>query len=300
MIELRHLRYFLAVAEELSFRRASMRVYVDQSPLSRAVRELEEEIGVLLFARTPRTLRLTPAGKVLVDEVRDLLARLERAKERARETDRRYRAPLRVCVADGLHQPMLSECLSSWRSLAPETPLELSELRALDLAHALRREEVDVGFSFGVPEEKSIIQEPAWSYPLMALMPRGHPLAAQESLTLQEVVAFPMITCRSSEQPGKRKQLDELVQRCASTAVYSGEASSLNGLINMVAAGLGVGLIDSGHIATMRRSDIVPIPLDDSAALITTYVVRKRQRAPLSDSLELLLTHAKALKHRLP
>lgn len=150
MIELRHLRYFVAVAEELSFRRAAERVHIDQTPLSRAVRDLEDQLGVQLFVRAPRKLHLTPAGLQLLKEVRKLFIRVERTYRAVRETDARFHAPLRIGVADGIAQPKLSQCLVSCRKVTPEIPLELTEMRALELAEALQREELDAGFSFGL------------------------------------------------------------------------------------------------------------------------------------------------------
>ena len=295
MVELRHLRYFVAVAEELSFRRASQRVHVDQSPLSRAVRELEQDLDVSLFARTPRAFRLTPAGIVLLEEVRELFAQLERAKRRARETDQRHRAPLRIGVADGLCQPRLSKCLAGWHQVAPETPLELSELRAVDLAGALRREELDAGFSFGVPAHDFIVQEPVWSYPLVAVLPMEHELASRHGLDLADVVAFPLIACHATEKPGIRRQVDEVIHRHVVAPAYAGEATSLNGLINMVASGLGIGLLDSGHMQTIRRSDVTSKPVNGGAA-VSTYLAFRRQPGPLPHALQTLLTHATSLR----
>ncbi|WP_418147082.1 LysR family transcriptional regulator [Variovorax paradoxus] len=165
MIEFRHLRYFIAVAEELNFRRAAERVHIDQTPLSRAIRDLEDRLGVMLFIRTARKLRLTPAGAKLLEEARRLFVRMRRVERVVRETDARYQAPLRIGVADGLAQPKLSECFVRWRALAPEIPLEFAEMSAVELSAELRREEVDVGFSFGVPEDESIAQEAVWTYP---------------------------------------------------------------------------------------------------------------------------------------
>ena len=204
MTELRHLRCFVAVAEELSFRRAAERVHVDQSPLSRTIRDLESDVGILLFARTPRTLRLTPAGEVLLQEVRELFARLEGAKRRARETDAPYRAPLRLGIADGLAQPRLLECLARWRQVAPHTPLEITDMRSSDLANALRGEELDVGISFGVPHEEAIVQEPAWSYAVAALLHVEHELASRAALTVSEVCAYPMIAYHPREPESAR------------------------------------------------------------------------------------------------
>ena len=117
MIELRHLRYFIAVAEELNFRRAAERVHIDQTPLSRTIRALEDRLGVQLFVRAPRKLHLTPAGLRLLKEARKVFIRIERAHRAVRETDARFRAPLRIGVADGIAQPRLSECLVRWREM---------------------------------------------------------------------------------------------------------------------------------------------------------------------------------------
>lgn len=295
MFELRHLRYFIAVAENLNFRRASERVHIDQSPLARTIRDLEESLGVSLFARTSRTLRLTPAGEKLLLDARELFVSLERTKRAVREVDQNFRAPLRIGIADGISQPKLSSCLSGWMQLEPHIPLELHDMLASDLADALRREELDVGISFGVAEEEVIVQEPAWNYPLMAVVPSGHELATRQSLTLNEVVAFPMIACSHKYRPGVRRQIDTHIKSCSFTPVIAGEAGSLPGYLTQIAAGLGVGLADTGHLQTMRLEDVVTIPLEDSAVTITTHVLHKRQRSELPTSVQHFLTHAKSL-----
>lgn len=292
MIELRHLRYFVAVAEELNFRRAAERVHIDQSPLSRAIRELESELGVLLFARTPRKLRLAPAGEALLQEARELFNQLERAVRRVRLTDARYRAPLRIGIADGLVQPRLSHCLARWREAALQTPLELTDMSALDLADALRREDLDAGISFGVPEEEAIVQEPAWSYPLVAVLPVGHELASRTTLTLSEDIAFPTIACHPRHKPGARRQVDAILQRWVPSPSYSREANSLSGFINLISAGLGIGLVDMGQMEARRSAEVVTVPVGGGVAGITTYVLHKRQRSPLPEVLQLFLTHA--------
>jgi len=294
MIELRHLRHFVAVAEELNFRRAAERVHVDQTPLSRTVRDLEDQLGVLLLARTPRSLRLTPAGARLLDEARKILLRVERTKRVVRETDLRYRAPLRIGVADGLAQPKLTECFIRWRELAPEVPLDLSEMRATELLAAMRREEVDAGFSFGVADDDAIEQERAWSYPLMALAPAGHELASFRTVSLAEVVAFSLIACHPDHEPGMRQQTDAIVRKYTAAPVIAGEANSLTGLITRVGAGLGVGLVDSGHLETLRRADVVAVPLAEDEPIIT-YVLHKHQRFGPPDALQRFLAHVKTL-----
>lgn len=294
MIELRHLRHFVAVAEELNFRRAAERVHVDQTPLSRTVRDLEDQLGVLLLSRTPRSLRLTPAGARLLDESRKILLRVERTKRVVRETDLRYRAPLRIGVADGIAQPKLAECFARWYELAPETPLDLSEMRATELLAALQREDVDAGFSFGVKDDDSIEQDRAWSYPLKALVPAGHELASFAAVSLTDVVAFPMIACHPDSETGMRQQTDAIVRKYAAAPVIVGEAISLAGLVTRVGTRLGVGLVDGGHLDTLRRTDVVVVPLTEDVR-ITTYVLHKQQRFGSPDVLQRFLAHVRTL-----
>jgi DNA-binding transcriptional LysR family regulator len=294
MIELRHLRYFVAVAEELNFRRAAERIHIDQTPLSRTIRDLEDQLGVSLFMRMPRKLRLTPAGARLLKESKKLFIRLERTRRVVRATDARYRAPLRIGVADGLAQPKLSACFASWQALAPETPLELLEMTAGELASSLRSEEVDVGISFGLPEDEAIAQESAWSYPLMAMLPFGHELASSKKVALADLLAFPLISCKADRQPGLLQQMQAIVQRYSPAPTIVGEASSLAGYVTRIAAGMGVGLADAGHAGTLHRTDVVAVPLQEDERIIT-WVLHKHQRFGLPEELQRFLTHAKTL-----
>lgn len=294
MIELRHLRYFIAVAEELNFTRAAERVHIDQTPLSRAVRDLEEELNVQLFVRRPRRLTLTPAGARLLEEARKLFIRFERTKRAVRQTHSMYQAPLRIGVADGLAQPRLAKCFSRWQAIAPETPLELAEMRASELVAALSREDIDIGFSFGVPESDCLAQEAVWSYPLMALLPRGHELSRAQALSLAELACFPLITCCASYKPGLRQQVDALLARSGRILTVAGEACTFTGCVTRIAAGLGVGLADSGHAKTLCRDDVVAVPLVDDACL-HTYVLHKHRRFGLPEVVQRFLAHAKSL-----
>ncbi len=294
MIDLRHLRYFIAVAEELNFTRAAERVHIDQTPLSRAVRDLEDELGVQLFVRAPRRLRLTPAGARLLEEARELFIRFERAKRAVRQTHTLYQAPLRIGVADGIAQPRLSECFNSWRAVAPEVPLELMEMRARELIGALKSEDVDVGFSFGVPDDEAIAQAPAWRYRLMAMLPRSHELAAQPVIALPELLAFPLLSCSEERLPGLFAQMHVIVGKITERVTIAGEACTLPGYVTRIAASVGVGLGDAGHAQSLRRSDVVVIPLAEEQH-ITTFVLHKHQRFGQAEPVQRFLTHVSTL-----
>jgi len=294
MLELRHLRYFVAVAEELSFTRAAERVHIDQTPLSRAVRGLEEELGVQLFARMPRRLRLTPAGERLLDEARKIFIRVERTKRVVRRTHALYQAPLRIGVADGIAQPMLADCLARWKSIASEIPLELNEMRARELALALGREEIDVGFSFGVPPNVAIAQEPAWRYRLMAVLPYAHELASTGVMSMPLLLSFPLLACSEERMPGLFGQVQAIVKRYSEQVTIMGAADTASGYVTRIASGAGVGLGDEGHTQTLSRDDLVVRPLKEDE-YITTYVLHKCQRFGLSEPVQRFLTHVSTL-----
>lgn len=294
MIEFRHLRYFVAVAEELSFTRAAERVHIDQTPLSRAVRDLEEELGVQLFVRASRRLSLTPAGARLLDEARKIFIRVERTKRVVRKTDSLYQAPLRIGVADGIAQPMLSDCFTRWQIVAPEIPLDLKEMRARELALALRREELDIGFSFGVPQDDAIAQGPAWHYRLMAVLPCAHELATLKVLPMSVLLSFPLLACSEERLPGLFLQMQRIVRRYTEHATIVGVADTAPGYVTRIASGVGVGLGDDGHTQTLLRKDVVVLPLAEDER-ITTYVLHKRQRFGLAEPVQRFLTHVSTL-----
>lgn len=294
MIELRHLRYFIAVAEELNFRRAAERIHIDQTSLSRAIRDLEEQLGTPLFVRLPRKLHLTPAGAKLLIEARKLFMRFERIKRNVRRTHALYQAPLRVCVADGIAQPKLSECLSGWRIVAPEVPLELAELRAGELVGALKSEEFDVGFSFGVSDDEAIAQTLAWRYRLMAVLPCAHELASRDVVALSDLLAFPLLSCNEEFLPGLLWQMRAIVRKYTNRSAIAGEAFTLSGYVTRIAAGVGVGLGDEGHVQTLQRSDVIARPLVEEEH-ITTFVLHKHQRFGIPEPVQRFLTHVNTL-----
>lgn len=294
-MDLRHLRYFIAVAEELNFRRAAERVHIDQTPLSRTIRDLEERLGVVLFVRKPRRLELTPAGDKLLDHARRLLMRIERTKRLVRETDARHREPLRIGVDESTVQPKLAECLVRWRAISPDVPLEITEMRTSELMTALRSEEVDVVFSFGLSDEDGIVQQPAWESLAVAILSPTHELARREELSLSELLSFPTIACHAAFHPGLCQQMNEILRRYSLSPTPIAEARTLTGYLTRVAVGLGVGVADEDHMSALKRTDIAVVRLAEQIHF-TTYVLHKPQNVGLQPALQRFITHATALQ----
>nr|WP_315425869.1 LysR family transcriptional regulator [uncultured Albidiferax sp.] len=294
-MDLRHLRYFIAVAEELNFRRAAERIHIDQTPLSRAIRDLEERLGVALFLRRPRNLQLTPAGTKLLGHAHKILIRVERTKRVVRETDARHREPLRVGVDESIAQPKLAECLVRWRTISPGVPLEITEMRTAELLAALRSEEVDVGFSFGLPNDDTVVQQPAWESPAVAILSPTHELARREVLSLSELLSFPVVACHAAYYPGLCQQVNEILRRYSLSPTPVAEARTLTGYLTRVAIGLGVGVADEDHMRTLKRTDIVVVRLAEQIHF-TTYLLHKRQSGGSQPTLQQFITHATSLQ----
>ena len=124
-MELRHLRYFLAVAEELHFARAAERLHIDQSPLSRAVKELEEEVGARLFVRTTRSTQLTRAGRLFLEHVPRVFASIEQARDSVRSAANGFHGQLRIALSDGITPSRLPALLAQCREEDPEVEVRL-------------------------------------------------------------------------------------------------------------------------------------------------------------------------------
>jgi DNA-binding transcriptional LysR family regulator len=137
-MELRHLRYFIAVAEELHFARAAERLHIEQSPLSRAIKDLEYDLGLQLFERTTRSTRLTWAGQVFLDESRHVLSTLEQAVASTKTAATGYRGTLRIALSDGIAQPRLSSLLAQCREEEPDVEIRLFDVPLAEQVKGLR------------------------------------------------------------------------------------------------------------------------------------------------------------------
>ncbi len=146
-MELRHLRCFIAVAEELHFARAAERLHIEQSPLSRAIKELESNLAVQLFERTTRRTRLTWAGKVFLEEAHRVFAAIDQAKASVKAAATGYRGRLRIALSDGIAQPRLSALLAQCREEEPEVEIRLSETPLSQQIKGLNSDLYDAGFA---------------------------------------------------------------------------------------------------------------------------------------------------------
>ena len=196
MVELRHLRYFIAVAEELNFSRAAERLHMAQPPLSAAIRQLERDLGVELFIRTTREVRLTDAGRAFLDGARRTLAEADRAAEEAKRAGAGELGKLRIAYSWSIRFETLPALGRAFRASHPDVELLAQEMWNARMPSAFANGSIDLAISLCPEIAAELELAPIRRERLVALLPEAHPLAGEQSLPLsslfdQEFVLFP-------------------------------------------------------------------------------------------------------------
>ncbi len=242
-MELRHLRYFLAVADELHFGRAATRLHISQPPLSQQIQQLEREMGVELFVRTHRRVRLTEAGRAFQPEARALLLRLDDATAGARRVARGETGALAVGFIASATYGLLPRLYRRFRERYPDVSLVLSELSTAEQVAALRAGQLHVGLARAPVGDEGLVAEPLAEEPLLAALPRGHPLAARPAIRLRELAGEPFVLFPRQPRPG---WIDVVQGACLGAGFRPSvvqEALELSTAVTLVAAGIGVTLV---------------------------------------------------------
>ena len=264
-MEFRHLRYFLAVAEELHFARAAERLHIEQSPLSRAIRELEEELGAQLFVRTSRSTRLTLAGKLLMENAPRVLLALDQARESVKAAANGFHGRLRVALSDGITPSRLPALLARCREEDPEIEIRLFEVPLAQQLSGLRDDLYDAGFSMADEVGDGIIIEPAWEDELMVAMPARHELLAHRRVPLDEVLQHPLVLGDPAVCEGHAKQIDRILRKQDREPLIEQYVATFDVMMTFVSAGLALGLAGAAHIASSHEPGVVGRPLACSA-----------------------------------
>ena len=274
-MELRHLRYFLAVAEELHFARAAERLHIEQSPLSHAIRELEEELGAQLFVRTSRSTRLTLAGKLLMENAPRVLLALDQARESVKAAANGFHGRLRVALSDGITPSRLPALLARCREEDPEIEIRLFEVPLAQQLSGLRDDLYDAGFSMADEVGDGIIIEPAWEDELMVAMPARHELLAHKRVPLDEVLQHPLVLGDPAVCEGHAKQIDRILRKQDREPLIEQYVATFDVMMTFVSAGLALGLAGAAHIASSREPGVVGRPLAGKSPMLTTYLLRR-------------------------
>ena len=278
-MELRHLRYFVAVAEELHFGRASARVHVAQPAVSRQIRALEEEIGLSLFERNRRRVVLTAAGAAFLEEVRSLLQHVERAVITAHRAARGELGSLRIGYVPAMVHTSLPEIVRAFRKRFSRVDVRLQEMNPAMQVEALLAERIDVGFVRGPIDEPTLALKTVFKEPLVAVLPSGHRLRAHKILGLAMLAKEPFVFQARARGPATHDQILAICRKAGFSPQIVQEGSNTE-LLSLVASGAGVAIIPTS-LRAIRRAGILFRPLRERPMTQLDMVWRENAASPV-------------------
>lgn len=264
MIELRHLRYFIAVAEELHFGRAAERLHMAQPPLSQQIRQLEDQLGFQLFYRTKRSVQLTEAGQVFLQSSLKLLQQLEQAIETGRQVSRGEKGQLVIGFVSSAAYNVLPVILRSFRSQVPAVRLELHELPTNEQLEWLREGKIDVGLLRPPIEDKSLNLMTIVREPMVVALPESHAFVPQNQIALSSLANEDFILFPRPLSPRAYDQIISLCQQAGFSPNVVQEAMQMQTIVSLVAGGIGVAIVPVS-LQNMQRTGVVYRPLEEPA-----------------------------------
>jgi DNA-binding transcriptional LysR family regulator len=290
-MELRHLRYFLAVAEEGNFTRAAARLGIGQPPLSQQIRDLETEIGAMLFHRVPHGAELTAAGAAFLPEAKASLAAAEKARLAAQSANRGETGRLSLgFTASSAFNPVVSTTIRRFQARWPDVQLSLTEMNTLGLMQKLQHGELDATFFRpGRDDPDGIRLKRLPDEPMVVALPASHALAKRKTLPLallakEPFILFPRLVGLSL--------YDDVVRACREAGFelkVAQEAPQISSVVNLVAADLGVSIVPAS-ISQIKLAGVAYRPIEGPPAVARlALAVLRSKRSPVTENLMSLL-----------
>jgi DNA-binding transcriptional LysR family regulator len=279
-MELRHLRYFVAVAEELHFTRAALRLNIAQPPLSQQIRALEDELGVQLFVRTRRSVALTDAGHALLAKAREVLSATQALPQQLQRVARGEVGLLRIGFSSTLPLTrVLRDVVADHRRAQPDVALNLREMHSQRQFDALRRGELDVGlvrYNEGAPEgiRLAVLRRD----PLRLVVPATHRFARRESVAIADCRDEAFIGFPGDAGTGTGPLLERLCAQAGFEPRIAQEAREATTQIGLVAAGLGVAVLPA-PLEAVRIEGVHYVPLEGEGALLVMSAATRADEA---------------------
>jgi DNA-binding transcriptional LysR family regulator len=268
-MELRHLRYFVAVAEEGHVTRAAERLGIQQPPLSQQIQALERELDAQLFRRKPRGVELTPAGRALYDEARAILARVDEAVAATKRAAQGEAGRIGIgLTSSASFHPFVPRTIRAFREAQPLVALALEESGTTELVAALRAQAIDAAFVRSpVGESDDLFVRPLFDEKMVAALPSGHRLSgAGDDLPLAALADETFILYRRPVGPGLHDAIIAACDRAGFSPKIGQEAPRMLSTLSLVAAGLGVTVVPAS-MSRLEAEGVVYRPIDPSAQL---------------------------------
>jgi LysR family transcriptional regulator, benzoate and cis,cis-muconate-responsive activator of ben and cat genes len=295
-MELRQLRYFVAVAEEGNISRAAKAIFLTQPALSRQIKALEDEIGQCLLERQAHSIRLTPVGETLLREARELLQHADQALERVRATGRGLR--LRVGYAPSLAAGTLSAAVESFAQTHPNARVELFDLSTAEMLSGLESDKLDVALTVGQGREtRGLKWTPLVRAPFQLAVNQNHALARRQRVTPAEVAREPLVVFCPRDYPEYRDLVNAWLRQHGQRPRITGEYDGVDSLMAAVESGLGVAIVATrkGRLVPERVRLKALSPAPPPLCIAAGYRADRAEDKPLGVFIEELRHAAQAL-----
>jgi DNA-binding transcriptional LysR family regulator len=281
IMEIRRLRYFIAVAEELSFTRAAQRLHIAQPPLSIQIRSLEQEVGARLFDRDQRHVYLTQAGRHLLARARDILTAVEEAKAEVRCAELGEVGSLHLGYASSaMFTSTLTSAIKQFQGACPQVLLTLHEMTSLDQLNGLHYRTLDAGIvrKTDVAVPSGILVEEWYRTRLVAAIAHDHPLTRRRSIGIVDLRAQPFIMYPRESGIGLYWQVLRLCASAGFRPQIAREVQELTTIVGLVDAGVGVAIVPA-DTQSIQLPGVAYLPLQDEGAFSMLYLAsRERDR----------------------
>lgn len=273
-MEIRQLRYFAVLAEELNFTRAAERLHMSQPPLSMQIAQLERELDVKLFNRNNRRVTLTEAGQTFLNDVRTTLARLNDAALRARAVDQGLAGRIEVGLSGSHFMGPVPSLIAHYAQAHPKVSVLLNEMKPSAQLDALREQRIDVSISRSAIDDEELVSTRLWHDPTVVALPLSHRLATRKQIALRQLANEPFVMLRQ-DTSAFAKALLETCQRAGITPRVVQTVAEIPAQLALVAVGLGVALVPRSTCAHFGHSISVHT-LPTAIADASVYAVTRR------------------------
>ncbi len=280
-MDLRHLRYFVTVAQELNVTRAAARLHIAQPSLSLRIHKLEQEVGAELFDRVGRSIRLTQAGRLFLEQAHKTLADVDRGITLARQAAKGETGQLSIGYNAPAAFKVFPKIVPAFRRKWPNIHLTFHSLLGQQQLDGLRRDELDLGFVWlPVATEELDVQE-LLKEPLIAVLPAGHRLARASAVRIKDLSQEPMILPARDLHPDTYRDIEQRFASAGATLNVAYQLENSLSMINFVAMGIGCSILPD-YASTIRHDGVVYRPLRPANFTKTLAIIKKKGRTDLA------------------
>lgn len=271
-MELRHVRYFDAVAETLNFTRAAQRLHVTQSTLSHQIRQMEEELGVALFDRIGKRVRMTEAGEILRSYMAPALAQIDRGVQALRNPASDITSHIRLGTTPSFNTRMIPRCVSSFLAQHPDHEVTVEELPAAAIAEGVAADRLDLAVSYQPADDAQLWFEPLYNEELRLVVGATHPLARRRRVRMAELHRVRMVMLPTGF--ATRQLIENCLQAAGAVPVVVAQLNSIAPMLELIRQTQLAGIVT--ETAVEPSADLRVIPLEDPTPIRTPGLLWKR------------------------